>query len=83
MYIYSVGTKVDTITFLNWLSLSVLYNVLLKKLQSITISSTIFIKKQAYNCKLINIWKNFDYQKNVIREKIGNIIKFRSIIMIL
>lgn len=57
--------------------------MLLKKLKSITIFSATFIKEQAYNYKLISIKDNFNYQKNIVREKISNTIKFSSIIMTL
>lgn len=49
IYIYSVGTKVDTITFVNQLDLFVLYNILLRKFIGITISNAIFIKEQVFN----------------------------------
>ena len=45
IYIYSISSKFDIITFLNHFGLSILYNMLLKKLRSITISSAIFINK--------------------------------------
>lgn len=45
MYMYSAGTKVDAITLFNQLDLSVLYNVLLRKLRSITISNAAFIQE--------------------------------------
>ncbi len=83
MYIYSAGAKVDAITLLNRLGFSVLYNVLLKKLRCITTSSAAFIKEQASNCKLVSTWDNFEYQKNVVEERIGDIIKFRSVLMAL
>ncbi len=50
MYMYSAGIKVNTIFLLNRLSLSILYNVLLRKLRSTNTSSTSFIEKQAFNC---------------------------------
>ncbi len=62
MYMYSAGAKVDAITLLNRLGLSVSYNVLLRKLRSITTSSAAFIKKQASNCKLVGTWDNFQYR---------------------
>ena len=45
MYIYSANAKVDAITLLNRFGLSVLYNVLLRKLRGITTSSAAFIKE--------------------------------------
>lgn len=53
IYLYSAGAKVDAITLLNYLGLSVLYNVLLKRLRNIMSSSAAFIKQQATNCKLV------------------------------
>ena len=53
MYLYSVGAKVDAITLFNHLGLSVLFNVLLRKLRDIKASSAAFIKEQASNCKLV------------------------------
>ena len=83
IYLYSAGAKVDAITFLNHLGLSVSYNVLLKKLRNITSSSAAFIKEQASNCKLVGTWDNFEYRENVSGERIGDIVKFRSITMAL
>lgn len=45
--------------------------------------SATFIKYQATNCKLVEIWDNFQYGENVADKKIGNIVKFRSMIMAL
>lgn len=50
IYLYSASAKVDTITLLNHLGLSVLYNLLLQKLRDIKANSMVFIKKQAGNC---------------------------------
>ena len=44
IYLYSAGAKVDAITLLNHLGLSVSYNILLKRLRSIMSSSAAFIK---------------------------------------
>lgn len=49
LYMYFAAAKGNAIIFLQQLSFFILYNILLKKLKSITISNTIFIKKQAYN----------------------------------
>lgn len=68
MYLYSAGAQVNPITLLNHLGLSVLYNVFLSKLRSITISSATFIKEQAFNNKLLDMWDNFKYKKNVADE---------------
>lgn len=83
IYFYLAKAKIDAITLLNYLGLSILYNMLLKKLKSITLANTTFIKQQAINCKLIDICNNFKYCKNVISEKIGNIVKFRFVIIAL
>lgn len=74
IYIYSAGTKIDTITLLNRLGLFVLYNVFLRKLGSITSSSITFIKEQVSNYKFIGMWNNFEYQENVSKKKIGDIV---------
>ena len=83
MYLYSAGAKVDAITLLNHLGFSVSYNSLLQKLRDIKAHSTTFIKKQANNCKLVGFWDNFEYRKNVVNERIGDIVKFRSVTMTL
>lgn len=83
MYMYSAGAKVDAITFLNRLGLSVSYNVLLRKLKGIISSSAAFIKEQASNYKLVGMWDNFEYQENVAGERISDIVKFRSVTMAL
>ena len=77
MYLYSAGAKVDAITLLNHLGLFVLYNLLLQKLRDIKAHNTAFIKKQASNYKLVGSWDNFEYRKNVVGERIGDIVKFR------
>lgn len=83
MYMYSAGAKVDAITLFNRLGLSVLYNVLLRKLRGIATSSAAFINEQASNCKLVGTWNNFEYRENVAGERIGDTVKFRSITMAL
>ena len=83
MYLYSASAKVDAITLLNHLGLSVSYNVLLRKLRDIKASSTAFIKEQAFNCNLVGSWDNFEYRENVAGEQIGDTIKFLSITMAL
>ena len=83
MYLYSAGARVDAITLLNHLGLSVSYNVLLRKLRSITTSSATFIKEQAFNNKLVGTWDNFEYRENVAGKRIGDIVKFRSVTMAL
>lgn len=83
MYLYSAGARVDAITLLNHLGISVLYNVLLRKLRSITASSSAFIKAQASNRKLIGTWDNFEYRENIAGERIDDTVKFRSVTMAL
>lgn len=83
MYLYSAGARVDAITLLNHLGLFVSYNVLLKTLRDIKTSSAAFIKEQASNCKLVGTWDNFEYRENVAGERIGDVVKFRSITMAL
>lgn len=83
IYLYSTRAKVDAITLLNHLGLSVSYNVLLKRLRSIMSSSAAFIKQQATNCKLVGTCNNFEYRENVAGERIGDIVKFRSMTMAL
>lgn len=61
IYLYSAEAKVDAITLLNHLGLSVSYNILLKRLRNIMLSSATFIKQQATNCKLVGTWDNFEY----------------------
>ena len=76
MYLYSAGAKVDAIILINHLRLSVLYNSLLQKLRDIKAHSTAFIKKKASNCKLVGSWDIFEYRKNVISKRIGDIVMF-------
>lgn len=81
MYLYLARAKVDAITLLNHLGLSVLYNSLLQKLRDIKAPNAAFIKQQATNYKLVGSWNNFEYRKNVMGEKIGDTVKFQSVIM--
>lgn len=83
IYIYSVGAKVDIITLFNYLGLFISYNMLLRKLRDITSLNANFIKEQATNYKLVNMWDNFKYQKNIAEEKIYNTIKFRFVNIVL
>lgn len=64
VYIYSAGIKVDVITLLNHLGLSVLYNVLQKELWDIISSSKQWVKQQSINCQLVRISNNFKLQEN-------------------
>ena len=83
IYLYSTGAKVDAITLLNYLGLSVSYNVLLKRLKTIMSSSNTFIKQQPTNYKFVETWDNFKYGKKVAIERIDNIVKFKSMTMVL
>lgn len=76
MYLYSAGANIDAITLLNYLGLSVLYNLLLRKMRDIKAHSTAFIKQQATNCKLIGSWDNFEYRENVMGKRIDDTVKF-------
>lgn len=83
LYLYSAGAKVDAITLLNHLGLSVSYNVLHTKLRDKTSASKEWIKQQAKNYQLVGIWDNFEYQENVCGERVGDVVQFRSITMAL
>ena len=83
LYMYSAGAKVDAITLLNHLGLSVLYKSLQKRLNDITSTSKLWIKEQANNCQLVSTWDNFEFRENVQAERVGDIVKFRSITMAL
>lgn len=52
---YFAEAKVNTITLLKPLGLSILYKVLLKKLCDITLISKVYIQKQANNAQLVCI----------------------------
>lgn len=79
MYLYFVDTQVNTIILFNYLSFLVFYNVFLKILRNIKALSTAFIKGQVSNSKLVSTWSNFKYRKNITRENIEDIVKFRSV----
>lgn len=81
--LYSAGAKVDAITLLNHLGLSVSYNVLQSKLRDITLSSKQWIRQQAQNRQLVGTWDNFEFRENVQGERVGDVVKFRSITMAL
>lgn len=83
LYLYSAGARVDAITLLNRLGLSVSYDVLQKSLRNITLASQAWIKEQATNCKLVGTWDNFEYRENVHDERVGDTVKFRSVTMAL
>lgn len=83
IYLYSVDAQVNVITLLNHLGLSISYNVFLRMLRNIKVSSAAFIKEQAFNFKLLDTWENLEYRENIVEERIGDIIKFKSIMMAL
>lgn len=80
---YLASAQVNTITLLNHFDILVLYNIFIRKLKNITIFSIAFIKKQISNNRLIGMWNNFKYKKNVASKKIENIMKFKFITMVL
>ena len=80
---YSAGARVDAITLLNHLGILVLYNLLQKTLQSLSMSSMDLIKQQSLNCKLVGTWDNFEYCENVHGKRVGNTVKFCLITMAL
>lgn len=75
---YLAKAQINAIIPLNYLGLLVLYNVFLKKLKNIIIFNAIFMKKQAFINKLVSMWDNFKYKKNIAGKKIRDIVKFRS-----
>lgn len=79
LYMYSARARVDAITLLNHLGLSVSYDILQKKLYNLTKSTTMWIKRQGSNCKLVGSWDNFEFWKNVHGKRTGNTVKFQSI----
>ena len=83
LYFYSAGARIDGITLLNHFGLSVSYDVLQRKLQSISTTSKQWIRQQASNSHLVGTWDNFEYRENVQGEQVGDTVKFRSITMAL
>lgn len=61
LYLYFASVKNDTITLLNYLGLSILYNVLQKKLKAVTSLGMTWIKQQNTNRRLVGMWDNFKY----------------------
>lgn len=53
MDLYFAGIIADAITLLNFLGVSILYNVFLKKLRNIKALRAEFICEQSFNCKLV------------------------------
>lgn len=83
LYMYSAGARVDAITLLNHLGLSVSYDVLQKKLHNMTKSTIMWIKRQGSNRKLVGSWDNFEFRENMHGERTGDTVKFRSVTMAL
>lgn len=83
LYLYSAGARIDAITLLNHLGLSVSYDVLQKKLKAITSLGMSWIRQQSTNRKLVGTWDYFEYRENVQGEQIGDTVKFRSVTMAL
>lgn len=83
LYLYSAGAKIDVITLFNLLGLFVSYKVLQSKLKDITLMSKQWIKQQANNRQLVGTWDNFEFRENVHGERVGDLVKFRSITMAL
>lgn len=83
LYLYFAGVRVDAITLLNHLGLSVSYDVFQRKLKNIMTSSIAGIKAQDSNCKLIGTWDNFKFRENVHGERVGDLVKFSSVTMAL
>lgn len=53
LYLYSAGARVDAITLLNQMGLTVSYNVFLYKFKAIASDSALWIKQQASNLRLV------------------------------
>ena len=83
IYMYSAGARVDAITLLNHLGLSVSYDVLQRQLRHITDFSRSWIKSQSSNRRLVGSWDNFEFHENVHGERTGDTVKFRSVTMAL
>lgn len=83
IFLYLNIIKVNVITLFNSLGILVSYNVFLRKLKSITISSSIFIKAQAFNHNFVDMLNNFKYRENVTGRRMSNIIKFRLVTIVL
>ncbi|MCJ1468817.1 hypothetical protein MMC07_007447 [Pseudocyphellaria aurata] len=83
LYLYSAGARVDAITLLNHLGISVSYNVLKSQLENIASSSMAMIKDQSTNHRLVGTWDNFEYRENVHGERVGDTVKFCSVTMAL
>lgn len=55
----------------------------MKKIRDITFQSQQWIKQQASNRQLVGTWDNFEFRENVQGERVGDVVKFRSITMAL
>lgn len=76
LYLYSISIRVDAIILSIHFDLSLSYDILQKNLKNITSICKALIKQQSTNCKLVKIWDNFKYCKNVYGKKIRDIVKF-------
>lgn len=76
LYLYCAGAWVNAIILLNWLGLTIFYNVLQKRLKDIAANSACMIKKKAINPQIVGIWDNFEYRKNMHKKCISNKVKF-------
>lgn len=76
LYLYFVGACINVIILLNHLSLLVLYNILQKKFQDITKSTSFWIKAQGFVSTLVKSWDNFELCENVHDKQTGNTVKF-------
>ena len=79
MYLYLARAQDNVKILLNYLGLLILYKVFFKKLRNITTSNTLFIQEQAFNNKVVSMWDNFEYRKNIVCKKMRKIVKFKSI----
>lgn len=83
VYLYSAGVRVDVVTVLNYLGLSVSHNMLLKKLRGIRLSSMAWIKAKPLNRQLVGAWDNFEYQEDASGKRVADTVNFRAIIVAL
>ena len=81
LYVYSAGTQTDAITLLNHLGVGILYNTFIRKLKGIVAETHQWTKQQSSNPKLVGTWDNFEYCKNVHKDRVDDKVKFRLITM--
>lgn len=80
---YSTGARVNINILFNYLGLLILYDVLQRKIKSITDSSKSWIKNQITNCKLVGSWDNLEFRENIHDKQTRDTMKFCSITMAL